>query len=624
MLQNIRENAQGMIAKTIIVVLILSLSIWGLDSIVGGSGETSVATVNGEAITERDFDRAVQIRRQQRLQEMENPDSSRIDMDALNAEAMDSLIRDELIGQDIRARGLQLSEADVDGMITRAEQFRVDGQFSQERFLRAVRNQGMTVDQFRTMLEQDHLSRVMRAVIQGSAFSAPSESERIASLLTQTRDFAVFQVPVAERADSIEVSESELQSFYESNKKQFRQPESVDASWITLDQSELVDPASIEQDVVRARYRERVESMQMDEQRNAAHILISDNREDAESALEAVQKGLEAGRSFATLAEEYSDDSSTAESGGELGFSTRNDFDESFSEALFGIEETGKVVGPVDTSFGQHFIKLLEVRKEEPPTFESMEDSLRETIASERAERRYVELSEKLADMAYSEYDLEAPAELIDATIQTRDGVRPDQAEAPFDHDNLREQLFSKEVREEEFNTEVVETGEGVSVVARVREYHPRKQLPFEAVRSEVSELLRQQKAREALNESLGNLAQKLQADSDARPEPVDMATSAEWETFDGVNRRSMEARAIIRDAAFEMPAPKGDSVSTRVVDLPDAVALIQLETVTPPDSSTVGMMAPNLRGSLGQRHGQSAYRAYIESLRSDADINRE
>ncbi|WP_160898829.1 MULTISPECIES: SurA N-terminal domain-containing protein [Halomonadaceae] len=621
MLQNIRENAQGTIAKTIIVVLILSLSIWGLDSIVGGSGENEIATVNGEPITEREFERAVQIRRQQRLQEMENPDSSRIDMDALNEEVMDSLIRDKLIGQDIRSRGLQVSESDLDRMITGAEQFRVNGEFSQERFIQAVRNQGMTVDQFRTMLEQDHLSRVIQAVIQGSAFSAPSETERVASLLTQTRDFSVLQIPVGERAESMEVSDEELRSFYEDNQERFVQSESVDASWITLDRSELVDPSEIEEEVVRDRYRERVESMQADEQRNAAHILIREDREDAEAAVEAVQEGLKQGRSFAELAAEYSDDGATADEGGKLGFSSRDDFDESFSEALFSIEETGKVVGPVSTSFGQHFIKLLDVRSEEPPSFESMEASLRETIARERAERRYVELSEELADMAYSEYDLQAPAELIDASIQTRDGVRPDQARAPFDHEGLREQLFTEEVRKEGFNTEVVETGDGVSVVARVREYYPREQKSFDQVREEVTELVRQKKAREALRESLEGMAADMSADA-GLPEP-DMGTGTEWESFEGVNRRSLQAQAVVRDAAFEMPAPQNGGASTRIVDLPNAVALIRLDAVNPPDSATVSMMASNLGASLGRRHGQMAYQAYIESLRAEADINR-
>ena len=68
MLQDIRENAQGTIAKIIIGLLIVSLSIWGMDAIVGGfSGEPEVATVNGEDITEREFLRLVQMESQRRL-----------------------------------------------------------------------------------------------------------------------------------------------------------------------------------------------------------------------------------------------------------------------------------------------------------------------------------------------------------------------------------------------------------------------------------------------------------------------------------------------------------------------------------------------------------------------------
>ncbi|XOZ34038.1 SurA N-terminal domain-containing protein [Halomonadaceae bacterium KBTZ08] len=621
MLQNIRENAQGTIAKTIIVVLILSLSIWGLDSIVGGSGENEIASVNGEPITEREFERAVQLRRQRKLQQMENPDSSQIDMDRLNEQVMESLIRDELINQDIRSRGLQLSERDLDQMITQAEQFKVDGEFSQERFIQAVRNQGMTVKQFRNMLEQDQLSRVVQGVIQGSAFSAPSETKRVAKLLAQTRDLSVLEVSVEERAKGKAVSESELKSFYENNQDRFVQPESVDAAWITLDQTNLVKPDDIKESEVRKRYRERLETMKGNQKRNAAHILISGEGEEAEAAVEAVQKGLENGRSFAKLAKKYSDDSATADDGGRLGFSSREDFDESFAEALFGIEETGRVVGPVKTSFGQHFIKLLEVRKEDPPSFESMEASLRKTIAKERAERRYVELSQKLADMAYSEYDLEAPAELIGASIQTRQGVRPGQGEPPFDHEGLREQLFSTDVREEGFNTEVVEVKDGVSVVARVREYHPREQQSFEAVRDEVAQLVRQKKARKAITQSLKDMASTLSAGG-SLPEPA-FSDGVQWQSVEDVNRRSRKVAAPIREAAFTMPAPQGDEARTRIVSLSDAVALVRLEAVHSADSETVDTMASRLRSSLGRRHGQFAFQAYIESLRSKADITR-
>lgn len=611
MLQNIRENAQGTIAKTIIVLLILSLSVWGLDSIVGGSGEPSVATVNGEEITEREFERGVRIGRQQRLQEMDDPDSSRIDTDELNEQVLDQLIREKLIEQDIRERGLELSDRDIDQMITQAEQFQVDGSFSQERFTQAVRSQGMTVEAFREMIERDHLTRVLQAVIQGSAFSTGDESERIARLLSQTRDFEVLEVPLSAVMDEVNVSDEDVESYYEENRSQFRQNESADVAWITLERDRLVDPESIDEETVRTRYRERIDEMGQSEKRNPAHILI---RDDAEK-VETVEKALEEEEDFAELAREYSDDSASAEDGGELGLSGRDEFAEPFSEALFDLDSKGDVAGPVETDFGTHFIKLLDIEKEDPPPFEELEDELRRELAREKAGRRFVEMSEELADIAYSEYDLEKPSDLIDAEIQTRDGVTPDTAEAPFDHPELRRQLFSEDVREGGFNTELVEITEDKAVVARVREYYPEKQKELEAVEDEVRERVRQSKARELLEQRLSE---------GAGSESIAEDLGVEWERYEGADRRNLEAPAIIRDAAFGMPRPSDAGPSTDVVELPEGMALIRLQSVSSAEDSASEMMASSIRSQLAQRHGQSAYFYYLEQLRSDAEIDRD
>ena len=612
MLQNIRENAQGTIAKTIIVLLILSLSVWGLDSIVGGSGEASVATVNGEEITERQFERNVRIARQQRLQEMETPDASRIDMDQLNEEVLDQLIREKLIEQDIRERGLELTAQDIDRMITQAEQFQVDGTFSQERFTRAVRNQGMTVEGFREMIERDHLTRVLQAVIQGSAFSTETESERVARLLTQTRDFEVLEVPLSAVMDEVTVSESEIESFYADNKAMFSQEESVDVAWITLEQSELVDPASIDEETVRARYQERINEMEQLEKRNPAHILIKDDAEQVET----VSNALDDGADFAELARKYSDDTASAEDAGELGLSSRDAFAKPFSEALFSIEEKGGIAGPVETSFGTHFIKLLDIEKQDPPSFSDLESELRQDIARNKASNRFVELSEELADIAYSEYDLEAPSELIDAQIQTRDGVTRDGNQSPFDHPKLKKQLFSEDVREGGFNTELVEVGKGRGIVARVREHHPEKQKELDTVRDQIREIVAERKARETIEQRLSK-----EPDSGS----IADAFGVEWETYQDVGRQGdLGAPAIIRDAAFGMPRPSADGVVTEIVELPDGMALVRLTGITSPEDNSATMMAANIQSQLGQRHGQSAYYYYLEQLRSDAEISRD
>lgn len=111
MLQDIRDNAQGTIAKIIIAVLIVSLSIWGMDAIVGGfRGEPEVATVNGEDITEREYLRMVQIASQQRLSEMENPDPTLLDEDRIRQEVLESMIQAEVLAQDAGNQGLELTD----------------------------------------------------------------------------------------------------------------------------------------------------------------------------------------------------------------------------------------------------------------------------------------------------------------------------------------------------------------------------------------------------------------------------------------------------------------------------------------------------------------------------------
>lgn len=621
MLQNIRENAQGTIAKGIIAVLIISLSVWGLDAIVGGGGEPTVATVDGEDITEREFRRMVQIERQQRLAQMDEPDPARIDDDELNQSVMESLIQRKLLGRDVRGRGLQLSDEDVDQIITQAPDFQVDGRFSRDRFMQIVRNQGMTVDQFRDMIERDHLTRTMQAVIQGSSFTTQDEIRRVASMLTQQRSFSALTVPF-DHAGEVEVSEEEIERFYEQNRSLFRQEEAADVSWITLRREDLIDEEAVAEEDLRELYQRRISQREQADQRNAAHILISDD-EDARERIAAVEEGLEAGEEFAELAARYSDDTASAEEGGELGYANFDGYEEAFAEALFDIEETGTVAGPIETRFGTHFIKLLSVRAEDPPSFAELEDELRRELAEQQAGRRFVEMSERLADIAYAEYDLEAPAELIGQPIQQRDSVTPEASEPPFDHSRLRRQLFSEDVLEGGFNTELVEVTPEKAVVARVREYHPETQRSLDEVRDEVRERVAQRKRREQLTDQLEEFAERVRAEGAEAREVIAAEMGLEWQRFESVERGALHVPPILRDAVFRLPAPREQDPVVELVELPDSIALVSLDDVIPADEHTIAEVANQLRGTLSQRHGQTAYSYYLDQLRAQASVTR-
>ncbi|TCD47993.1 peptidylprolyl isomerase [Chlorobium sp. N1] len=95
----------------------------------------------------------------------------------------------------------------------------------------------------------------------------------------------------------------------------------------------------------------------------AAHILLSFNPADKAAAAKArstaagIMAQLKGGASFADLARRYSEDPGSAPEGGELGWFSSGRMVPEFSDAVFGAAP-GSIVGPVETRFGLHIIKV--------------------------------------------------------------------------------------------------------------------------------------------------------------------------------------------------------------------------------------------------------------------------
>jgi len=97
----------------------------------------------------------------------------------------------------------------------------------------------------------------------------------------------------------------------------------------------------------------------------SSHILIGDSThadEDRELAEQIRQRAAD-GEDFAALAKEYSQDATTAENGGDIGFSDANSgLVESYYEAMMALEK-GEVSQVVETDFGFHIILATDVKE---------------------------------------------------------------------------------------------------------------------------------------------------------------------------------------------------------------------------------------------------------------------
>ncbi|OEY67171.1 SurA N-terminal domain-containing protein [Marinobacter sp. X15-166B] len=615
MLQDIRDNAQGTIAKIIIGLLIVSLSIWGMDAIIGGfSGEPEVATVNGEDITEREFLRVVQLERQRQLAQMEQQDAGLLNDDQIRQEVLEALIQEQTLIQDASEQGLELSDAEIDALITQIPQFQVNGAFNRDQFVAYVRNLGMGVGEFREVMRKQYVVNQIRTGILQSGLATAAGAERLLALQNQTRSFRTLTVAADTVADEVEVTAEEVASYYQENPELFALPDRVDAEYLVLSLAALADPEAISDQDLEAYYRSRAADLAAEE-RHSAHILIADGK-DAARRLQEVQDKLAAGESFEALAAEYSDDKVSGRQGGDLGFAGRNVFDAPYEDALFALQ-VGEISEPVTTAFGTHLIKLLEVRESPVPPLADLEEQLRTELAQQRASEAYAQARTRLADLAYAAADLQEPAEALQLEIREQANVTREAVRKPFDHPGLVRQLFSDDVLNGGYNTELVDVGNNVSVVARVVKHHPATTQALEEVADDIRHALTQSRVRERLQARADSLLAALENGDTVAAEEAD------WQRYEEQSRMASGVDGRVLQTAFSLPRPPAGEASYGTAHTDDAVVLVALEAVTDGKVDENSGELKQLQRFIASLQGQREYAAYQQALREQATIKR-
>ncbi|MGD8347397.1 MAG: peptidylprolyl isomerase [Lysobacterales bacterium] len=144
------------------------------------------------------------------------------------------------------------------------------------------------------------------------------------------------------------------------------------------------------------------------EEYNARHIMIQVNelvtpRLAMERIIE-IQEQLESGADFAELAKEYSDDTSTANLGGDMGWFPPEAYGERVYQTLMGLEP-GELSQPFQTQGGWHIIELLGIR-ETDRTEEAIRNDAREKIMRQRAQQEIEKVIRQMRDEAFVEIRL--------------------------------------------------------------------------------------------------------------------------------------------------------------------------------------------------------------------------
>lgn len=224
-------------------------------------------------------------------------------------------------------------------------------------------------------------------------------TEKIVELETENADVEVTQEEIDAEIAAYEESyggEEAFLSALEASGLDITTLEENIASSLSVEKL-LADRVTVPEEEIQTYFDENEESFAQAEQVEASHILV----EDEATAKEILEK-LEAGEDFAEVAAEYSTDTTTSESGGDVGYFSSGDMVEAFEEAAFALE-IDEISEPVETEYGFHIIKVTDKIEAAEADFESSKEEIETTLYESKIdEEYYVWIEEKMA-----EYEIE-------------------------------------------------------------------------------------------------------------------------------------------------------------------------------------------------------------------------
>jgi len=630
MLQNIGDKlkSQRWLAMLILGPLALIFAVWGAYGVANldFAGKNYGLKINGETVPVATLQQAWQQRLSDYAQQLrgEVPAAQK---QRLQQELVEEIVRRTLLTQAARRYGYRVSDAELSQAIRSEAAFQVDGKFDPTAYRGMLAQLGMTTAGFE---QQERRSKEVQQLMQAlliSDFLTPAELKRLVVLENEQREVRYAVVPVARYAAEATVDEAAIKAWYEAHAADYQVPESVRLQYAEMRLEDVMREVAADPQGLQAYYEANRSRYTEEEKRHASHILVKVTAAVPEAAAlkkaQDLRAQLVAGKDFATLARQYSEDTGSAANGGDLGWADRSAYVKPFADALYALR-AGEISEPVRTQFGYHLIRLDGVRPGQARTLESaraeIEADYRRQRASELYGDRLEQLQQSLEDG--SARDITALAARFHMTIGeiasfTRSGGAP-LGSSP----DLVNTVFGDETLSGGRLGGPVALGQDRVVVVKVLQYHPASAKPLASVRAEVMAAVRQAAGARAARAAVDAALAKLQAGASFEDVAKGLGTSPSPKLT--VGRGDPQLPVQLRDAAFATPQPGGAQPVYQALSLDGGnAALLAVLAVHPGTSGANPQADQQLIAKFAQRERNADLEAYVAEMQRGARVRR-
>ena len=540
----------------------------------------------------------------------------------MKAQALDKLVKDEVLLQYTNSEGLVTTDTRVKEFIKTLPYFQTDGKFDEKRYKSLLTSQRMSSNEFVNKTKTALMMEQFQRSIIDSSFATDHAVESYFKIQNQQRDADYMTVPV-EKATA-QPSDQDIATYYQQHQDAYKAPEQASVEYVELALEDLAKNVTVSDDKLKAYYEEQKEQYTKPEQRKISHILFAINaKTDDKTALQKALKAQEdlKSKDFSAVAEELSDDKLTAKKGGDLGSFIVGSMEKSFEEAASALKE-GEVSKPVKSSFGYHLIKVTQLIPSEIKPFDAVKEELTKSYQKAQSENAFYEAGEKLTQMSYENPDsLQAVSDNLKLVIKKSALFTKEKGEGIGAEQKVREMAFSEEVLQGN-NSTPIEIGSERLVVLRLLEHKPATVRDLNSAKSEIITTIVGEKSRQQALDKANLIKGKLQAGETLEKVAAEHKLNVQQAL--GLTRNKPSLPEQLVDAIFKAAKPLPGKTTIVTIPMPSGEqVVVSLKKVTSGTMSEDDKKQLNLaKKNLAKAFGQSEFNAMLATLQASADVN--
>jgi peptidyl-prolyl cis-trans isomerase D len=505
---------QRLMQFLLLLFIFPSFAFFGLESYTRfRDHDNGVAKVAGQSISQQELD-AAQREQMERFRQMlgEQFDPKMFDTPEMRKNILNTLIDRRVLLNEANKNHLNATDAQLQSAVLNYFPNLADPSLSKEQrialYNQIANAQGLTIEQFQARLAQSIALENLSSAVQSTAIAPKSVATRLSDLNDQEREVQELLFKASDFVGQVKVTDQMLKDYYDKHAAQFEVPEQIKAEYVVLSIDTIASQISVSDDDIKSYYEQNQKHYTTEEERRVRHIEI--NAKPDANAAEKVDAKAKAERllaqlrknpgDFAKLAKENSQDTISAEKGGDLGFITHGSVPKEFEDVAFKLKQD-QLSDVVQVGSNYHIIQVTEIKPGTIQPLEAVKADIAAEIKKQLAAKKYSELAEQFTNTVYEQADsLKPVADKLKLKVETIEHVTraPNPAlppKAPFNQPKFLNALFSDEAVKNKHNTEAIEVAPSTLIAGHVLEYKPVTKRPFAEVEGIVREQVTQNEA---------------------------------------------------------------------------------------------------------------------------------